>query len=137
MGVYVKDLEMPTCCDICWALDEYGDYPRCRITGEQRGYNFRIREKRMDKCPLVPAVDTKVKWTDEGAVVTLEDHSDADVVEVLRCRDCKYFEIHVVNDYDFGEMELTSCAAFGIGDIHSDDYCSFGQRREEEHNAPD
>lgn len=54
-----------------------------------------------------------------------------DAVEVLRCRDCKYFEIHVVNDYDIGEVELTSCAAFGIGDIHSDDYCSFGQRREE------
>ena len=43
---------MPTSCDMCWALDEYGDYPRCRITEEQRGYNFPIREKRMDKCPL-------------------------------------------------------------------------------------
>lgn len=53
MGVYIN-MEMPTSCDMCWALDDYGDYPRCRITEEQRGYNFRIREKRMDKCPLVP-----------------------------------------------------------------------------------
>lgn len=53
MGVYIKGMEMPTCCDECVALDEYGDYPVCRITQEQRGYNFRTREKRMDKCPLV------------------------------------------------------------------------------------
>ncbi len=54
MGVYIKGMEMPTSCSDCWALDDDGDYPRCRITEEQRGYNFRIREKRMDHCPLVP-----------------------------------------------------------------------------------
>ena len=61
----------------------------------------------------------------------LDRQPTIDAVEVRRCRDCKYFEIHVLNDYDIGEVELTSCAAFGIGDIHSDDYCSFGQRRED------
>lgn len=54
MSIIVKGMEMPTNCDNCWALDDYGDYPRCRITEEQRGYNFPIREKRMDNCPLVP-----------------------------------------------------------------------------------
>ncbi len=54
MSVLIKGIEMPTSCDNCWALDEYGDYPRCRITEEQRGYNFPIREKRMDDCPLIP-----------------------------------------------------------------------------------
>ena len=53
MSVIVKGMEMPKSCDNCWALDDYGDYPRCRITEEQRGYNFPIRDKRMDKCPLV------------------------------------------------------------------------------------
>lgn len=53
MGVYI-DMEMPTSCDNCWALDDYGDYPRCRITKEQRGYNFPIRQKRMNNCPLAP-----------------------------------------------------------------------------------
>lgn len=48
-------INMPNCCDECFALDEYGDYPLCRITQEQRGYNFRTRENRMDKCPLKPA----------------------------------------------------------------------------------
>ena len=51
--VLIKGMEMPRTCDMCWALDDYGDYPRCRITEEQRGYNFPIREKRMDKCPLI------------------------------------------------------------------------------------
>ena len=54
MSVLIKGMEMPTSCDNCWALDDYGDYPRCRITEEQRGYNFPIREKRMDNCPLAP-----------------------------------------------------------------------------------
>ena len=53
MSVLIKGINMPKSCDNCWALDDYGDYPRCRITGEQRGYNFSIRDKRMDKCPLV------------------------------------------------------------------------------------
>lgn len=47
------DMEMPECCDECFALDDYGDYPMCKITSETRGYNFNTREKRMDRCPLV------------------------------------------------------------------------------------
>ena len=53
MTVLVKGMEMPIVCNDCFALDDWGDYPCCRVTGEQRGYNFRIREQRMDKCPLV------------------------------------------------------------------------------------
>lgn len=53
MGVYIKDVKMPTCCGDCWALDERGDYPMCRITQDQRGYTFPIREKRMPTCPIV------------------------------------------------------------------------------------
>lgn len=56
MSVYLTGMEMPDNCDNCWALDDYGDYPRCRITGEQCGYNFPILEKRMDRCPLIPVL---------------------------------------------------------------------------------
>lgn len=51
-GIYIDNMEMPKCCDECFALDESGDYPFCLITQEQRGYTFRTREKRMDRCPL-------------------------------------------------------------------------------------
>ena len=53
MSILIKGMEMPRSCDMCRALDDYGDYPRCIITEEQRGYNFPIREKRMDRCPLI------------------------------------------------------------------------------------
>lgn len=48
----VIDIEMPTCCDECFALDDHGDYPYCMISHEQRGYTFNVRENRMDRCPL-------------------------------------------------------------------------------------
>ena len=48
------DMKMPEYCDDCPMLDEYGDYPMCRITQETRGYNFNARKKRMDKCPMKP-----------------------------------------------------------------------------------
>ena len=52
MSVLIKSTEFPKNCAECWALDEYGDYPVCRITKEQRGYTFRTREQRMERCPL-------------------------------------------------------------------------------------
>lgn len=75
MSVLIKGMEMPSCCDDCWALDEYGDYPVCRITEEQRGCNFRIREKRMDKCPLV-SVPPHGRLIDADALMNLiREHS--------------------------------------------------------------
>ena len=54
MSKAVLVIDMPTCCDECFALDNNGDYPMCIITQEQRGYTFRTREQKMDKCPLKP-----------------------------------------------------------------------------------
>lgn len=47
------NIQIPRCCDDCFALDEYGDYPTCRITHTSRGYNFNVRAKRMPDCPLI------------------------------------------------------------------------------------
>ena len=58
MSVIIKNMDMPKCCNDCFALNEYdGDYPVCIITQEQRGYSFEKREKRMDRCPLVEKDD--------------------------------------------------------------------------------
>ena len=54
MSKAVLVIDMPSCCDECFALDDRGDYPVCLITQEQLGYTFRIREQRMNKCPLQP-----------------------------------------------------------------------------------
>ncbi len=57
------DIEMPACCDECFALDDNGDYPRCLISGEQRGYNFNTRSRRMSSCPLKEVASTKENKT--------------------------------------------------------------------------
>lgn len=53
MSECVIRMEMPGCCWDCPCLDDYGNYPRCRISNEQRGYNFPIHEKRMPNCPII------------------------------------------------------------------------------------
>lgn len=53
MSVVINGVKMPKSCFECWALDDNGDYPRCRITQTQKGYNFPTRKERMDDCPLV------------------------------------------------------------------------------------
>ena len=52
MALIIENKDMPKCCEECFALDDDGDYPRCRITNEQRGYTFDAFSKRMDRCPL-------------------------------------------------------------------------------------
>lgn len=46
------DIQMPTCCDECFALDEHGDYPFCLISHDQRGYTFNTHKNKMPTCPL-------------------------------------------------------------------------------------
>lgn len=52
MDKAVLVIDMPKCCDECFALDENGDYPSCVITQKQQGYTFKTREQRMENCPL-------------------------------------------------------------------------------------
>ena len=52
MSKAILVMDMPICCDECFALDDNGDYPTCHITQEQRGYTFNTRTRKMDKCPL-------------------------------------------------------------------------------------
>ena len=69
MGIYIKGMEMPKCCNDCWALDDDGDYPRCRITQEQRGYNFNTKERKMAKCPLINVQEPHGRLIDADACI--------------------------------------------------------------------
>jgi hypothetical protein len=64
VGMIQIDIKMPKCCDECFALDDYGDYPFCLISQDQRGYTFNTKEKRMPTCPLK---------AQEPRVMTLEE----------------------------------------------------------------
>lgn len=50
----------------------------------------------------------------------------ADVVEVVRCKDCK----HLMFSDCYGE-----CRRNHLGIVRPDDYCSYGKRKEGENNA--
>ena len=62
--------------------------------------------------------------TISGARRTIQINDTMDVVRVIRCKDCKYWERRLVNAKGF-----TICAASGM-DITADDFCSYGERRE-------
>lgn len=70
-------IDMPNCCYECFAFDDSGDHPMCLATEEYRGYKFRAREEKMDKCPLKP-LPTRIEmwlrddWSD-GYNACLED----------------------------------------------------------------
>ena len=54
MNKSILVIDTPSCCNECKFLNDNYDYPECIITGESRGYNFKTRENKMDKCPLKP-----------------------------------------------------------------------------------
>lgn len=56
----------------------------------------------------------------------LEDTPTADVVEVVRCKDCKYYQDN--NDgYPHGECRWQTDET-----PNADDFCSYGERKDEE-----
>ncbi len=53
----------------------------------------------------------------------------ADVVEVVRCKDCKHYQF--ADNRAFG-MPVKMCTWFGFEDVDNDDFCSRGERRTDE-----
>lgn len=127
MSVLIKGMKMPKRCDDCWALDDYADYPMCRITEEQRGYNFPVRERRMDRCPLIeiPENSLVVSWNDKENAVQMR--STGMVNEVVRCKDCKHRE-----NRSWDSPCPCVCADSWYSWKPEDDwFCANGERREE------
>lgn len=58
----------------------------------------------------------------------LEEVPTADVVEVVRCKKCKYYETINLNG-----TNISSCnnSLLGLTHVKSDAYCSYGERGEE------
>lgn len=65
----------------------------------------------------------RVRPKNMGTEVDLEDASDVDVVEVVRCKDCKYYDAENHNCLD--EMAYARI-------WNEDDYCSFAERKEDD-----
>ena len=75
MSKAILVIDMPDSCSECRFLNDNYDYPECIVTGETKGYTFRTREQKMDKCPLrpvprkidVPDFDDAIKAKNENA----------------------------------------------------------------------
>lgn len=57
----------------------------------------------------------------------------ADVAPVVRCKDCRYAGVHVVDDTH--EIVGHWCGLLDIDNVSDDDFCSFGKRKENENDA--
>ena len=55
----------------------------------------------------------------------------ADVVEVVRCKDCKYYKEFIGNNGS-AMMCFSPCCIGGQGKKLEDDFCSYGERRKDE-----
>ncbi len=91
MSIYMDNL--PTSCECCQCND---DSYKCGATGEL--FNSLWDRSRLESCPIIPL---------------------ADVVEVVRCRDCKYADEEPIAD---GRSWCNRHNAYLY-------YCSDGERR--------
>ena len=68
-------------------------------------------------------------WYTPWIVETLEDLPSADVAPVVRCKDCTHFRTFRTSSD--GE-EIRMCVWKGIVDLNYNDFCSKGERNENE-----
>ena len=78
----------------------------------------------------VKKVHAQIMDAFETALEVIETENAVDVVEVVRCKDCIGKAHWYKNDYG-----LTICGLSGLFVVEDNDFCSYGERREE--NAAD
>ena len=66
----------------------------------------------------IPAIGT--------VIYILSEMDSADVVEVVRCDQCRHFD--AINNDDHGWCKLISDLPIGVSVRYHDDYCSYGER---------
>lgn len=86
-----------------------------------------------EESEIMKALDSNLIGTYDGLVlnVDMDEFLDgvptADVVEVVRCKDCKYADF---DQYDKTEEFDVFCFHFSMGFMRRCDFCSWGERRE-------
>ena len=99
-----------------------------RATYDGNLYGDQIHHTLTSEDELVECINLFLRQA-IGCIETLESESTADVVEVVRCKDCKYcFHISRPN------FERYECEYYGTSDeavdyVDPTHYCSYGERR--------
>lgn len=65
-----------------------------------------------------------------GAIDSINELPSADAIEVVRCKDCKYLKPYT-SQYGSGQFCECPCSFGGQGIKKPDDYCSYGERRDD------
>ena len=66
------------------------------------------------------------KTSKESVLEMIDKQPTADVVEVVRCKDCRYCTPYeAANGLIFGKCDIAHHSGFML-----DDYCSYGERKE-------
>lgn len=68
-------------------------------------------------------------WTG-GIEKAIDEQPTADVVEVVRCKDCKH-NVGVRDNTGFYEYDIV-CEYWESDGLYSTDFCSYGERRTDE-----
>jgi hypothetical protein len=76
---------------------------------------------------LFRPIDIKAVTLRTPCVITNLDQPDFDVVEVVRCKDCKHYTEEMIGD----DLEGICKSVSGMLNPAPDFYCSYGERREE------
>ena len=82
-----------------------------------------IKKIYCDGCENYGGAKCRACWVYD-AMCLIDDATTVDAVEVVRCRDCKQYEIHK-------PKVLENCERNGyIIPMKPDDFCSYGERKE-------
>ena len=82
------------------------------------------------------AVHNQIRWERDQAMQQLKDHGipfggvAPDVVEVVRCRDCKHYKTQ--NKSASWNHNTLYCMRSAAVKVKPDDFCSYGVRREKD-----
>jgi hypothetical protein len=69
---------------------------------------------------------------DYVADILIDDAPTVDAVEVVRCKDCKYYKEYIPREDQSAMMCFCPCCLGGQGKKKPTDYCSYGERRDQE-----
>lgn len=63
-------------------------------------------------------------------IIYLRDFPSADVVEVVRCKDCKYHLFDGSCDNDYISRQIEHCGCYPDFNTPDDFFCKYGERKE-------
>lgn len=71
----------------------------------------------------------------EDTFVIIDEQPAADVIEVVRCGECEYWKCNPNTD-EYGVCKKVSYDDFEVV-MDADDFCSYGEKKEQEHEHID